>query len=299
MQISRLFEIVILLLDKKCITAGELARHFDVSTRTIYRDVEALCQAGIPIYATQGKNGGIALVESFVLQKSLLSKEEQTEIFSALQGLNAIGINQVQGLLSKWRAVFGPGDGDWVSVDFSDWSQTKQKDIALLKEAILRKKVLRFIYFGASGQRTEREVEPIQLWFKSRAWYLKAFCRMRGGVRLFKLTRMKDVHLTDGVFTQDKVKEETPVYDHNTIRPSVDLELWIDATQAYRVYDDFDETQFKIQCDGSFRVEVSYPLDEWVIGFLMSYGPCLKVLSPADIQMEICNRIQKMTAMYE
>jgi len=298
MQISRLFEIVFLLLDKKTVTAAELARHFGVSTRTIYRDIEALCQAGIPAYSTQGKNGGIALMESFVLQKSLLNKEEQYQILTALQGLNAVGMTQVQGLLAKWRALFGPGDGDWVAVDFSDWSQTKQRELALLKEAILSKRVLRFTYYGASGEKSEREAEPMQLWFKSRAWYLKAYCRLRGGIRLFKLTRMKDLRLTGGVYESSPNREEPPVYDHNPIKPVVVLQLLIDGSQAYRVYDEFEETQIERQPDGHFYVCVSYPLDEWVYGFLMSFGPYVKILSPRDIIDEVRRRAQKITEVY-
>ncbi len=298
MQISRLFEIVMLLLDKKTATAAELAGHFGVSPRTIYRDVEALSQAGIPVYASQGKNGGIALVESFVIQKSLLNREEQTEILAALQGLRAVGITQGEGLLSKWRAIFGAGESDWVSVDFSDWSQTKQGELALLKDAILQKKVLRFTYYGASGEKTEREAEPLQLWFKSRAWYLKAFCRMRRKVRLFKLTRMKDVRLSGGKFSVPEKAEIPPAYESNPAKPFVVLRLWIDGSQAFRVYDDFEESQIEKQADGHFLVSVAYPEDEWVYGFLLSYGPYLKVLMPQHIQDILRDRLKKMSAYY-
>ena len=298
MQISRLFEIVILLLDKKTATAAELARHFGVSQRTIYRDVEALSGAGIPIYASQGKNGGIALVESFVIQKSLLSKEEQTEILAALQGLKAIGITKGEGLLAKWRVLFGAGDGDWVAVDFSDWSQTKQSELALLKDAILNKKVLCFTYYGASGEKTRREAEPLQLWFKSRAWYLKAFCRLRREVRLFKLTRMKDVRLSGDKFCTAPQTEVPPAYDVSPAKPVVLLRLWIDGSQAYRVYDDFEESQIEKQPGGHFLVSVAYPEDEWVYGFLLSYGPYLKALAPSHIQGILRERLKKMTSYY-
>lgn len=298
MQISRLFEIVILLLDKKSATAAELARHFSVSQRTIYRDVEALSQAGIPVYASQGKNGGIALVESFVIQKSLLNKEEQTEILAALQGLKAVGITKGEGLLAKWRVLFGAGDGDWVSVDFSDWSQTKQSELTLLKDAILHKKVLRFTYYGASGEKTLREAEPLQLWFKSRAWYLKAFCHLRQEVRLFKLTRMKDLRLSGDRFTAPDQTEILLAYDVSPLKPFAALKLWIDGSQAFRVYDDFEESQIEKQEDGHYLVTAAYPEDEWVYGFLLSYGPYLKVLEPVHVQGILRERLKKMTSYY-
>lgn len=289
---------MILLLDKKTATAAELARHFSVSQRTIYRDVEALSEAGIPVYASQGKNGGISLVESFVIQKSLLNKEEQTEILAALQGLKAVGITKGEGLLAKWRAIFGAGDGDWVSVDFSDWSQTKQSELALLKDAILNRKVLRFTYYGASGEKTEREAEPLQLWFKSRAWYLKAFCHLRREVRLFKLTRMKDVHLSGERFTAPQQTELTPVYESSPARPFVVLKLLIDGSQAFRVYDDFDESQIDKREDGHFLITAAYPEDEWVYGFLLSYGPYLRVQEPERIQGILRDRLKKMASFY-
>ena len=298
MQISRLFEIVILLLDRKTATAAELAGHFGVSARTIYRDIDALCQAGIPVYATQGKNGGICLMESYVLQKSLLSREERSEIWAALQSLNAIGATQGEGVLAKWRVLFGKGDGDWVSVDFSDWSQMKQRELALIKDAILQKKVLRFTYYGSTGEKTEREAEPLQLWFKSRAWYVKAFCRLRLEVRLFKITRMKDVRLSGGTFKASGSVEETPMFEGGIIRPSVFLKLWIDRSQAYRVYDEFDESQIDRQTDGDFLISAAYPEDEWVYGFLLSFGPHLKVLSPLHIRGILKERLQIMSGYY-
>ena len=298
MQISRLFEIVILLLDRETVTAAELAGHFGVSPRTIYRDVEALCQAGIPVYATQGKNGGIRLMESYVMKKSLLSREEQSEIEAALQSLNAMGATQGEGLLAKWRALFGKGEGDWVAVDFSDWSQLRQSELLLIKEAILSKKVLRFTYYGGTGERTEREAEPLQLWFKSRAWYVRAFCRLRGQERLFKLTRMKDIRLPGESFVRRERAEPPPVREGHPFIPPVFLKLWINGSQAYRVYDEFDESQIERQPDGHFRISAAYPEDEWVYGFLMSFGPYLKVLSPARIQCILKEKLEKMSAYY-
>ncbi len=299
MPVSRLFETVIYLLDKKIATAAELAQHFGVSVRTVYRDVEALSQAGIPIYASQGKNGGIGLMENFVLQKSLLNREEQAEILSALQGLQAVSGASAKSALAKWRAVFGEAGGDWVAVDFSDWSLTRQNELALIKEGILHKKALQFTYYGSNGERTVREAEPLQLWFKSRSWYLKAYCRLRQQERLFKLNRMKDVHLKEEHFSIRSPQDPGPVYENNPARPGVALTLWLDGSQAFRVYDEFEESQVEMQPDGSFLIHTAYPEDEWVCGFLLSFGPHMRVLSPAYVREKIRERLKKMTALYE
>jgi predicted DNA-binding transcriptional regulator YafY len=299
MPVSRLFETVIYLLDKKTATASELARHFGVSIRTVYRDVEALSQAGIPIYASQGKNGGIGLMENFVLQKSLLNREEQAEILSALQGLQAVSGLQAKSALAKWRAVFGAAGGDWVAVDFSDWSLTRQNELALIKEGILHKKTLRFTYYGSNGERTVREAEPLKLWFKSRAWYLRAYCRLRQQERLFKLSRMKEVHLLEEHFSPRPAQDPEPAYVNNPARPGVALTIWLDSSQAFRAYDEFEEVQVERQPDGSFLIHTAYPEDEWVYGFLLSFGPHMRVLSPVHVREELQERLKKMTALYE
>lgn len=109
MQISRLFEIVYLLLDKKCITAQELADRFEVSARTIYRDIDTLSQAGIPVFASRGKGGGIRLMDNFILNKSVLSKEEQSSILSALHGMNALQPGQTGAVLGSFPPCLAAG----------------------------------------------------------------------------------------------------------------------------------------------------------------------------------------------
>lgn len=299
MQISRLLEIVYLLMEKKSISAGELARHFGVSVKTIYRDIDALGQADIPVYTTQGKGGGIALMDRFVLQKSLLSKSEQEEVLSALQGLQAVGAPQVEGVLGKLKALFGAEDSGWIQVDFSDWSQRKQNELAFIKEGILTRQALAFTYYGSSGEKTVRKVQPLQLWFKSKAWYLKAFCLKRQAIRLFKLTRMKDIRLAGERFDPPEEKDSPPLYATDPYKPVVHLTMWIAASQAYRVYDEFEEDEITKNGDGSFTVSVFYPEDEWVYGLLLSYGCSVMVLDPPEVRDILRQKLKKTLTLYE
>ncbi|MDR0286975.1 MAG: HTH domain-containing protein, partial [Clostridiales bacterium] len=121
MQVNRLFEIIYILLNKKMITAKELAEHFDVSQRTIYRDIDLLSLAGIPVYTEKGKNGGISLLPEFVLNKSILSEQEQNEILSALQGLSTVKTAETDQVLKKLSTIFNKNTVNWLDVDFSDW----------------------------------------------------------------------------------------------------------------------------------------------------------------------------------
>ena len=211
MQTNRLFEIIYILLEQKSVTARALAERFEVSQRTIYRDIDALSLAGIPVYTEKGKGGGIGLLPDFVLSKSLLSEGEQSEILTALQGLGSIKAAETDQVLRKLSAVFNKSAVPWLEVDFSDWGNCQGDMFQGCKTAILEKRVAAFDYYSTYGVKTSRRVEPVQLWFKSRAWYLRAFCLNKQDVRLFKLTRMQNFVLTDELFSErDLPIEELP-----------------------------------------------------------------------------------------
>lgn len=299
MQIDRMLRIVFILLNKKMVTAKELAAEFEVSPRTIYRDLEALSQAGIPIYTCQGRNGGIKLVDSFVLNKSLLSQTEQNELLAALQGLNAVHYPEAEKVLTKLSALFGKKLMDWIVVDFSGWSQAKQETLAMIKEAIINRKLISFTYYNANGEKNFRTVEPLQLWFKSKAWYLRAFCRTKQSQRLFKLNRIKNICLLPEEFTPQPEKEDVPAPDFERTVPGVEITMKIHSTQAYRVYDEFDESQITPHADGSFTVRFRYPEDEWVYGFILSFGMYAEVIEPPHIRKIIKERLKKALTFYE
>jgi len=200
LQISRLFEIIYILIDKKQVTAKELAERFEVSVRTIFRDIETLCEAGIPIYTNKGKGGGIRLMDNFILNKSVLSSGEQQEIIAALQSLQAAQNTDSQAL-SKLSAFFGGETREWISIDFGGWSSSAKEKFEMIKQAILQRKVLSFSYYNAKMEKTERRVEPLQLTFIDKTWYLKAYCQMRKQMRLFKLTRLRELHMIDAEFS--------------------------------------------------------------------------------------------------
>ena len=299
MQVNRLFEIVYILLNKNYITAKELAEHFEVSVRTIYRDIDILCQSGIPIYTSKGKGGGIGLLDNFVLNKSVLSKQEQEEIISALQGLNATSYPDLSHVLSKMSNLFGTEQNNWIEVDFSDWSYSQKEKFNLIKAAILQKRVLEFDYYSSYGEKTTRSAEPLQLWFKDKTWYVKAYCRRKSAVRIFKLNRIKALVLTDETFNRDMDIKSQPIqYDLPQIN-TVEIKMEISNTQAYRVYDEFMEHQIEIKKDGGFRVTFSYPEDEWVYGYIMSFGSYGEVLEPEHIRKIIRGRLQSALEKYK
>lgn len=308
MQISRLFQVVYILLEKGTVTAPELAELFEVSVRTIYRDVETLSQAGVPIYTTQGKGGGISLSDRFVLNKSLLSDKEQDEILFALQSLSAAQLPDTDEVFAKLSSLFRKNNTNWIEVDFSSWgSGQKQKELyALLKQAILEHKVISFTYLSAAGEQKSRRAAPVKLLFKDRAWYIEAYSFEQHALRTFKITRMSNVQLLDGdegkrLEIQQEWIEATgisraEVKVNETLK--ISLLLKIEPAGAYRVVDEFKEENISNQEDGSFLVTSELPSGEWLYPYLLSYGDLLEVIEPAPVRLEMNNRTVKMAKKY-
>lgn len=303
-MINRLFGIMYILLNKETVTAKELAEHFEVSVRTIYRDIEVLSQAGIPVYARKGKNGGICLMEQFVLNKMLITKEEQQEILSALLSMKETNATEEKEIVQKLGNFFRTEPMNWISIDFSDWGDGQKQLFEDIKKAILTQRVISFDYYGQNRAMSRRTVEPVQLLFKEYTWYLRAYCRERNAFRTFKLTRIREMEVLEENFKSTEVlleekadsEKEQDIEASNVYAPLITL--WIDKKEAYRVYDRFAESDIEILEDGNLIVRVTYPLDEWVYGLILSFGASAKVLEPPEIQQEIKNRISDMQKNY-
>lgn len=302
MQMSRLFEIVYVLLERKNVTAKELSEKFEVSTRTIYRDVDTLSAAGIPIYANKGKGGGIRLMDHFILNKALLDTHEQLEILSALQSLKAVNPNQTNLTLSKLSTLFHQKDYDWIEADFSDWRNNpkRQANFECLKKAILNRSILTFVYNSSYGKESSRRVYPLKLWFKHKNWYLKAFCTDKNALRTFKLNRMVDLQPLESSFTLPETADLSPIENPSASSfPTTELKIKFHPSQIYRLMDEFDPEQIEKCDDGDYLVTVEFPEDEWVYGFLLSFGPFANLLSPPHIRQILKKRLKETLQLYE
>lgn len=297
MQINRLFEIVYLLLERKSITAKELAEKFEVSTRTIYRDIEILSSSNIPIYTTQGNGGGICLLDEYVFNKSLLSEEEQNQILFALQGLEKLTNQEEKTILSKMSTLFHKKQNNWIEIDFSDWGTKGETDrtFNLIREAILSKTVCQFTYYNSYGQKNKRKVEPLQIYFKDKAWYLKAYCQEKQDYRLFKIARIRELQLTS-----DHFERELPLIESKKLEvKTITLTLTISKEMAYRVFDEFKPEDITKQKNGDFLITVTYPETDWIYGYLLSFGEYLKVQAPTKVQAIIQEKLKKSLALYQ
>lgn len=300
MQIDRLFQIVYILLLQETATARALAEKLEVTERTIRRDIDALSLAGVPVYTSRGRGGGISLLPGYALPGSLLTENEQQEILGALQGLSAIGGAAPQAL-EKLGALFGSVGRDWIRADFSDWNGVQDDKFEIIKKGIFTGRVIRFCYFGSNGESMVREAEPLLLWFKHRSWYLKAWCRVRGGMRLFRLSRMQGLELLEERFTprDEELPEEAARQYPGSGQPAYTTFLIkIDASEAYRVHDEFPPAQVQVGQDGSFLATMRCPADDWMVGYMLSFGPHAELLEPAFMRGRIQRQIQKMMERY-
>lgn len=296
MQINRLFEMVYLLLNKETTTAGELARHFEVSPRTIYRDVELLSAAGIPIYMTKGKGGGISLLPDFVLNKTVLTGKEKSDILAALHAVDAVSFEQTNTAVQKLSSLFGNTNADWIEVDFSQWFNAEEEAnlFADLKSAILGRRIVAFDYHGSESAQ-HRTVEPLKLCFKGQSWYLFAYCTLRSDFRFFKLRRIKGLKLLSERFEREapaKIFNDDKVFQDDFVT----ITLKLSKDMAYRVYDEFSE--YRQLADGSFRAKLTMPRGSWVYHYLATFGEHCEILEPADIRCAVQETLQKTLQQY-
>lgn len=297
MKNNRLFKILYYVLEKGKVTANELAEKYEVSIRTIYRDIDVLSSAGIPIYATQGKGGGIEIADDFVLKKSFLSENEQEQILIALKGLELTNKEYENELLTKLTALFKTKNTNWIEVDFTNWQRSKSYDELFkdIKSAIINKNIVRFIYFSSNKKETSRKVKPIRLLFKGWDWYVYAFCLSRNDFRYFKLSRIKEFEILPNTFEDD--------FDSIVLKKEIEYEETVfvkvkfDRKMAFRVYDEVSSAIEEDE-DGNLYATVELPNDYNLYNYIFSYGDAAEVLEPKEIRDKIKSIINIMAKKY-
>jgi len=299
MQINRLFEIVYILMNKKQITANELAAYFEVSKRTILRDIDALTTAGIPIYTTQGKGGGIFIQDNFLLNKAFVSEDEQKQILFSLQSMAATGVIESDKILGRLRSLFDNPSKEWIEVDFSRWghSETDNIKFEMLKNAIINELVVSFDYLSAFGESKGREVYPLKLTFKSKVWYLQSYCLRDNDYRVFKFTRISNMQVLRKAFTSgDYEAPDIEPLGMDLSLSRVDVTIMVSSRAKYRIYDEFAEGDITVNEDGSFTLRMTH--GKWICDYILSYGTAIEVVSPKYIRDEVLSRIEQIIKIY-
>ena len=292
MKDNRLFRILYYILEKEKVTANELADKFEVSVRTIYRDIDSISSVGVPIFTTQGKGGGIKIDNEFILNKSLFDANEKEQIIAALQGLEKTNEAYKSELITKLSALFKIKNSNWIEIDFTSWgsNNTYQDLFNALKTTIINKNIISFSYNSSKAEKINRRVKPIRLLFKEQDWYLYAFCLLRNDFRYFKLSRIKDLEVLainyEDNFENAVLKKELK-YEN-----IVNIKLKFDKSVAFRVYDEFKAIEEDEK--GNLYVEIKIPNNNYIF----SFGSNVEILEPKEIRNQFKNMINEIAKKY-
>jgi len=315
MKLERLMTITILLLNRKRVQAQELAERLEVSLRTIYRDLDTLGQAGIPIVSYTGTEGGYEIMDSFRLDRQLLSLDELTALSTALRGLEstkAYDGSNMDLLLSKVGAMVATaekgqaGEGERIQIDFTPWknSEEDRSRYDSLRQAVNDRKLIRFKYTSRDSGEQEREVEPMALVLKTYSWYLHGYCRLRGDYRIFKLSRIRELSVQSESFVRREkslaeLNERWKRPEKEAADTPVQAVLRFKASAAVSVLDRFDESEIEQLSDGHLLVRTTYPNERWLLGTILHYMTDVKVLEPASIAMKVKRIATEIASQYE
>ena len=200
-------------------------------------------------------------------------------------------------ILEKLSTLFNKEINDWIRIDLSNWSKDNMQEnrFDIIKSAILNKKLIEFNYYNSNGEESRRVVEPLQIWFKDKSWYLISYCRNKEDYRIFKITRIKEIKMLEEHFERElpNWKKEEKYNLKN-----ISLELEISKEMAYRVYDEFEKEEITKKENGNFIVNVEYPENEWVYGYILSFGEYVKVLSPNKAKAILKEKLEKTLKNY-
>lgn len=296
MKDNRLFRILYYILEKEKVTANELADKFEVSVRTIYRDIDSISSVGVPIFTTQGKGGGIKIDNEYILNKSLFDANEKEQIIAALQGLEKTNKVYKSELITKLSALFKIKNSNWIEIDFTSWgsNNTYQDLFNTLKIAIINKNIISFSYNSSKAEKINRKVKPIRLLFKEQDWYLYGFCLLRNDFRYFKLSRMKDLEVlaTNYEDNFENIVLKREIKYENT----VNIKLKFNKSVAFRVYDEFKAIVEDKK--GNLYVEMKIPNNYKLYNYIFSFGANVEILEPEEIRTQFKNMINKIAKKY-
>jgi predicted DNA-binding transcriptional regulator YafY len=313
MKLDRLLAMTMLLLNRKRISAKELSERFEVSLRTVYRDMDTLTLAGIPVASYAGQSGGYEIMESFRLERQYLSLEEMESMIVALKGVRTtLEDRDIGNLLDKMSALTARTGTSPESmhlsrqlvIDMNPWQTngTEKSNLGQIREAIRQSRVLRFSYVNSQGSSTERECEPIVIVFKGFAWYLYAFCRLRQEMRVFRLSRIDQLTILEEGFEASYDPPEQLHYgldgDGQGDRSLITLLLRFHPRAKARVYDYFQPTKVIIEPDGKLLVTSIQPDEPWLYGMLLSYGPDVTVLEPSSVAAAVRQQAEQIVRLY-
>jgi len=302
MKIQRLIAIAMLLLDREVVSTGELAEKLEVSRRTIFRDIDTLSMAGLPIVMTRGPYGGVSLMKSYKIDKKLFTPEDLERLIAGLASYQQLlGKHGIANTLTKLQSLSnGQGNG-FISVDLTlnQGNRSLRRLLKVIETALNDAKLLLFQYMDKKGNCTSRAVEPYKVVFKESHWYLQAYCTDREDYRIFKLARMSDVRVSKTTFVPRDFTP-LPMDGSNWMTDTrVPVLIRIDKSMKDQVIERFGEDN--IVESREHDCIAKYPIANNEDGYrtLLKFGAACEIIEPASVRRRFAQYLRRMLAMYE
>ena len=299
MKLDRMIGILALLLQRDKVTAPELAARFEVSRRTIGRDIEALCRAGIPLVTTQGAGGGISIMEGYRVDRTVLSGPEAQAILAGLRSLDSVSGTRRYARLMEKLSLYEPellsADGH-ILIDLSSWYGPGLADtLEPIRRALEEGRRLHFRYYAPGGE-SERTVEPYYLLFHWSAWYLWAWCEARQDFRLFKLQRMEGLCLGERFTPRPAARPD--LSNERVFPPRYTLRARVQPAYKWRLVDDYGPASFTQEPDGSLLFTFAFPDKESILRYIISFGGGAELLEPAELRKDLAQMAEALRAIH-
>lgn len=296
MRLDRLLGITLELMAKNRVTATELAAKFEVSVRTVYRDIELINQAGIPVASYSGADGGFELMNGFILTKQYFSVDDLSVIYTLLKAMEGAMGGAVKSAMRKLASLHPAlaNGGSHEAVILSISTPERERDIVQqVFQAIRQTRVIEFVYTDTTGSLTERCVEPMNLLWDKKAWYLEGYCRLRQAKRYFRISRIRRLEMLESVFvprpsSNEWLKEEAQ---------GISACLRFDLSVATRVLE-----QFPGECmySGEYiEVHTTFYTKEYALSVIASYGTNVEILSPDELRNDVIAHIEAIRHHYK
>ncbi|MCK1987210.1 YafY family transcriptional regulator [Lysinibacillus fusiformis] len=302
MKLERLLSIIFKLLNHEIVSASSLANEFQVSSRTIYRDIESICAAGIPVVSFQGTNGGFGIIEGYKFDKSLMDPNDILNLISVLSSLSSIFEDKdVEHTLERLKMLDIGDKKSAFMIDLESY-RTEPSSLMNLRQAIYERKVIYFNYVNNKNEFTSREVEPIHLHYKYCNWYLYGYCRRRTSHREFKVSRMMGITLSKEKYLQMHEYKSDSSYSRGHQEGVQEVVIWVSPYSLAEALDRFQNASKVMNSDGSmtFTFFVYQPLHAgWLKSILLSFGSKAKIIKPVELQSILVEEAKKLINIYK
>ncbi len=309
MRIDRLLSIIVMLLNNNRISAGYLAEKYEVSRRTIYRDIDAINLSGIPVISFPGNSGGFGIMENYKIDRQVLTLKDMISIISALKGINAAledieldaAINKIISLVPKEKTELLELQSENIVFDILPWGHRKSRKnlLKIINDCIVKNIQINIDYINTQEENSNRTIEPMTLLFKGYTWYLFAFCNLKNDYRIFRISRVKALNVLEKKFIRRK-KSYIEVLDKKNKTTELDnIILKFKKNQKVSIQDYFDENSIQYLDNGDLIVKMQFPKDDpWIYNMILGYADDVEVLEPEHLRENIKKKLKQILNNY-